>query len=111
MFIINFIDQLYVTRHIATQNVVVTACNSKYVRSCLRLITSLYTYYDTCIDTIYVFDLGLTTEEQQLLSTLKKVQFVSMNEILDYTTQIRINFPDFLVPNQFACMLHYKVYI
>jgi hypothetical protein len=25
-----------------------------------------------------------------------------MNEILDYTTQIRINFPDFLIPDQFA---------
>ena len=68
MYIINFIDSMHITRHIATQNVVVTACNSKYFRSCLTLITSLYTYSDSCIDTIYVFDLGLTIEEQQLLS-------------------------------------------
>jgi hypothetical protein len=69
MYIINFIDSMHITRHIATQNVVVTACNSKYFRSCLTLITPLYTYSDSCIDTIYVFDLGLTNEEQQLLST------------------------------------------
>ena len=88
MYFINIIDRLHETRHIATQNVVVTAWNSKYFRSCLTLITSLYTYSNTCKDTIYVFDVGLTTEKQQVLSSLKKVQFVSMNEILDYTIQL-----------------------
>ena len=111
MFVINFIDRLRIVRHISMLNTVVTACNYKYFRSCLTLITSLYTNSNTCIDTIYVFDLGLTNEEQQLLSTLKKVQFVSMNEILDYTMQIRINFTDFFVPNQFAWKFWFIKYI
>ena len=40
--------------------------------------------------------------KNNILSTLKNVQFVSMVEILDYITQSRINFPDFLITNQFA---------
>ena len=39
------------------KNAVLTACNSKYFRSCLTLITSLYKHSDNDIDTIYVFDL------------------------------------------------------
>ena len=42
------------------RNAVVTACNSKYFRACLTHVTSLFKYSDKNIDTIYVFDPGLT---------------------------------------------------
>ena len=67
------------------KNAIVTACNSKYFKSCLTLITSLYKHSDKDIDTIYVFDLGLIKEEQHLLLNMKKVEFVPMIEILQYT--------------------------
>ena len=102
MFIINFIDSLRVVRHVSTLNVVVTACNSKYFRSCLTLITSLLQHSSHNIHKIYVFDLGLSIEEQLVLYNIEHVEFISMNKILEYTTQIRTQFPDFLTPNQFA---------
>ena len=37
-----------------------------------------------------------------MLSNLKHVEFISIDKILEYTTQIRTQFPDFLTPNQFA---------
>ena len=77
------------------KNAIVTACNSKYVKSCLTLITSLYKHSDKDIDNIYVFDLGLTKEEQYVLLNLKKVQFIPMIEILQYTRDIRSKFADF----------------
>ena len=67
------------------KNAIVTACNSKYFKSCLTLITSLYKHSDKDIDTIYVFDLGLTKEEQYVLLNMKKVEFIPMIEILQYT--------------------------
>ena len=84
------------------KNAVVTACDSKYFKSCLTLITSLYKHSDNDIDTIYVFNLGLSEDEQCAFIKLKKVKFKSMLDILEYTKDIRINFPNFLVPYQFA---------
>ena len=62
----------------------------------------IYKHSDNDIDVIYVFDLGLTQEEQYVLLNLKKVEFIPMIEIMKYTRDIRINFADFLTPNQFA---------
>ena len=87
------------------KNAIVTACNSKYFKSCLTLITSLYKHQDKDIDTIYAFDLGLTEEEQHILLNLKKVEFIPMIEILNYTRNIRSKFAEFLTPNQFAWKL------
>ena len=84
------------------KNVVVTACNSKYFRSCLTLITSLFQHSNNDIDIIYVFDLGLTDKEQNKLLNIKKVIFIPMVEILMYTHTIRTTFPEFLTPNQYA---------
>ena len=84
------------------KNAVVTACNSKYFKSCLTLITSLRKHSEKDIDVIYVFDLGLTEEEHHVLLNLEKVEFIPMIEILQYTQSIRCKFPDFLTPNQFA---------
>ena len=81
---------------------VVTACNSRYFRSCLTLITSLYKHSNTIIDKIYVFDLGLNDDEIGFLQRLSKVECITMDEILNYTHDIRTIFPDFLTPNQFA---------
>ena len=36
------------------KNAVVTACNSKYFRSCLTLITSLFKYSDKDINILYI---------------------------------------------------------
>ena len=47
------------------KNAVVTACNSKYFKSCLTPTTSVRKYSEKDIDVIYIFDLGLTEEEQQ----------------------------------------------
>ena len=68
----------------------------------LTLITSLRKHSEKDIDVIYVFDLGLTEEEHHVLLNLEKVEFIPMKEILQYTRDIRITFPDFLTPNQFA---------
>ena len=76
MFIIHFIDSLRIVRHISTLNAVVTACNSKYFRSCLTLITSLLQHSSHVIHKIYVFDLELTPEEQLVLYNLQHVEFV-----------------------------------
>ena len=84
------------------KNAIITACNSKYFRSCLTLITSLYKHSENDIDVIYVFDLGLTQEEQHILLNLRKVEFIPMIEIMQYTRSIRCKFPEFLTPNQFA---------
>ena len=45
-----------------TKNDVVMACNSKYFKGCLTLITSLDKHSEKNIDVIYVFDLRLTKE-------------------------------------------------
>ena len=74
---------------------IITACNSKYFKSCLTLITSFYKHYEKDIDVIYVFDLGLTQEEQHILLNLRKVEFIPRIEIMQYTRDVRINFPDF----------------
>ena len=84
------------------KNAVITACNSKYFRSCLTLITSLRKHSEKDIDVIYVFDLGLTEKEQHVLLNLEKVEFIPMIEILQYTQSRRCKFPEFLTPNQFA---------
>ena len=55
------------------------------------------------MNVMYVFDLGLTQEEQHVFLNLKKVEFVLMIEISQYTV-------GFLTPNQFAykpCFLRF----
>ena len=102
-YIVDFVEKCTdMLASTSNKNAVITACNSKYFRSCLTLITSLYKHSDNDIDVIYVFDLGLTQEEQHILLNLRKVEFIPMIEIMQYTRDIRINFPDFLTPNQFA---------
>ena len=49
-----------------------------------------------------MFDLGLTKEEQHVLLNIKRVEFIPMVEILQYTQNKRLKFPEFLTPNQFA---------
>ena len=97
-----YIEEMMLKWNEPKKNAVLTACNSKYFRSCLTLITSLFKHSDKDIDVIYVFDLGLTEEEQHVLLNIKKVEFIPMMEILKYTHHIRVNFPEFLKPNQFA---------
>ena len=80
-YVIDFVEKC------TKRNAIITACNSKYFRSCLTLITSLYKHSDNDIDVIYVFDLGLTQEEQHILLNLRKVEFIPMIEIcLLYTS-------------------------
>jgi hypothetical protein len=38
--------------------------------------------------------LGLTEEEQYVLMSIRKVEFILMIEILDYTRDIRVSFPE-----------------
>ena len=97
-----YIEEMMLKWDNTVKNAVVTACNSKYFRSCLTLITSLFKHSNNDIDFIYVFDLGLTHSEQNVLSTIKKVIFIPMIEILMYTHTIRTIFPEFLTPNMFA---------
>ena len=81
-FVVNFVDKcMNVLASTSNKNAIITACNSKYFRSCLTLITSLYKHSDNDIDVIYVFDLGLTQEEQHILLNLKQVEFIPMTEI------------------------------
>ena len=102
-YIIDFVEKcINVLNGTSKKNAVVTACNRKYFRSCLTLITSLRKHSENDIDVIYVFDLGLTEEEQRVLLNLEKVEFIPMIEILKYTHSIRCTFPEFLTPNQFA---------
>ena len=102
-YVIDFVNNNIITLDIIPKkNAVVTACNSKYFKGCLTLITSLRKHSDKDVDVIYVFDLGLTEDEQRFLLNLEKVEFIPMIEILQYTREIRETFTDFLTPNQFA---------
>ena len=95
----------------ATKNrAVVTACDSKYFKSCLTLLTSLYKYSNNLIDIMYIFDFGLKENESLFLSYLKKVQLVSKNQTFDYFNDTIDTFPDFLTPNQFAYKPHFIRY-
>ena len=52
-YVIDFVEKCFVTpESVAKKNAVITACNSKYFRSCLTLITSLYKHSDNDIDVI-----------------------------------------------------------
>ena len=84
------------------KNVVVTACNSKYFKSCLTLITSLCKHSDKVIDFFYLFNLSLTENEHSVLMNLEKVELILMMEILEYTKCIRVKFPECLATNPFA---------
>ena len=100
-YIIDFVEKCTdMLTSTSNKNSVITACNSKYFRSCLTLITSLYKHSDNDIDVIYVFDLGFTQEEQHMLLNLKKVEFIPMIEIMQYTRDVKINFilPNVIIP-------------
>ena len=80
-------------------NAVVTACNRKYFKGYLTLIALLCKHSYNYVDVIYVFDLGLTEDEQRVWLNLDKVEFIPMIEILQYARDIRDRFREFLTPN------------
>ena len=102
-YVVDFVNISIITPYkIFKKNAIVTACNSKYFKGCLTLITSLRKHSVKDIDVIYVFELGLTEDEQHVLLNLEKVEFIPMIEILQCTRDIRERFPEFLTPNMFA---------
>ena len=64
-------------------NIIITATNSLYFESLLTLISSIHKNGLNTIDKILVYNIGLTDDEINYLSKLKKVEvvFFSQNEI------------------------------
>ena len=56
----------------------------------------------------FLFDLGLTKEEQHVLLNFKKVEFIPMIEMLGYTRDKRITFPHFSGSSVFLERLVFK---
>ena len=68
MYIADFVEKHFDPVNTRSKkNAVVTACNSKYFKSCLTFITSVCKHSEKDIDAIYVFDLVLTEEEHHVL--------------------------------------------
>ena len=74
------------------KNIVVTTANSPYYISLLTLINGIHLYGDDCVEQIYVYDLGLDSDEIQTLNRLKNVT------IINYPKEIIEGHSKFLEP-------------
>jgi len=78
------------------KNVIVTTANRPYYISLLTLISGIHFFGKTCVDQIYVYDLGLENNQVQTLNKLKNVTVVNYPDEL-----IKIN-PKFLEPKNYV---------
>jgi hypothetical protein len=74
------------------KNIVVTTANSPYYISLLTLINGIHLYGNDCVEQIYVYDLGLDSDEIQTLNRLKNVT------IINYPKEIIEGHSKFLEP-------------
>ncbi len=66
------------------KNIIVTTANSPYYSSLLTLINGVHLFGGSCVEHIYVYDLGLDSSEIKTLNRLKNVTVINYpQEIID----------------------------
>ena len=81
-------------------NIIITACNSPYFESLLTLISTCHKHSMNTVDKIFVYNLGLDTQEIKRLESIKNVTVVNFSE------EAKNSHPKFMEPKSYV----YKTY-
>jgi hypothetical protein len=77
-------------------NIVCTACNDKYFEACLTLIASIHRNLFKVVNFIYVYNLGLSNKNKDILSKIKDVMIIEFNKLHnDIFNNFNLNIQDY----------------
>lgn len=83
------------------KKIVITACNDLYFNACLTLVASIHKTSFNVVNTIYIYNLGLSNNNIKKLNNLKKVEVKFFEDLKQKYPKIDIN-NYYKYPKQFA---------